>query len=344
MMKHVDYIIVGDGFAAIFFALELLRNGQSFYIFSEGKTGASRISAGMANPVVLKKFTTFPEAFRQLEKLRTKLQYWRQFTGVDVLVDEPVHRIFHDEKEKQTWMKKASREDLQPFLSPVFETVPHVHNPFGCGKVLKSFRVDIPLFFTSVTDYLQLQGSWISKKFDYSRLAPMNSVYGDIHYSNIVFAEGFSVHENPFFRNIPVIPNKGHHIRVLAEGYHRRETLKKKHFLFPYEKGSYYYGGTYDRENTVEKIDEKAVENLERGLAEIISAPFSIQETVFAFRPTVKDRKPILGRHQDFPELFVFNGLGTRGLLNAAAYSDVLFDFCQHNKPLPSEICLDRFH
>jgi hypothetical protein len=32
-----------------------------------------------------------------------KLGDWAAFTTVDTLVDEPVHSIFHDDKEKDTW-------------------------------------------------------------------------------------------------------------------------------------------------------------------------------------------------------------------------------------------------
>ncbi|RZJ51329.1 MAG: FAD-binding oxidoreductase, partial [Chryseobacterium sp.] len=58
-MQNVDYIIVGDGYAALFFAHQLTKNNKSFVIFSEGRKSASQISAGIVNPVVLKKFTTF---------------------------------------------------------------------------------------------------------------------------------------------------------------------------------------------------------------------------------------------------------------------------------------------
>ena len=58
-MKKVDYIVVGDGYAALFFAHQLLKENKSFIIFSEGKKSASQISAGMINPVVLKRFTSF---------------------------------------------------------------------------------------------------------------------------------------------------------------------------------------------------------------------------------------------------------------------------------------------
>jgi len=36
-MKNVDYIIVGDGYAALFFAHQLILNNKSFVVFSEQK-------------------------------------------------------------------------------------------------------------------------------------------------------------------------------------------------------------------------------------------------------------------------------------------------------------------
>ena len=36
-MKKVDYIVIGDGYAALFFAHQLLEEHKSFIIFSEGK-------------------------------------------------------------------------------------------------------------------------------------------------------------------------------------------------------------------------------------------------------------------------------------------------------------------
>ncbi len=34
-MKNVDYIIVGDGYAGLFLAHQLIKNNKSFVIFSE---------------------------------------------------------------------------------------------------------------------------------------------------------------------------------------------------------------------------------------------------------------------------------------------------------------------
>ena len=72
-----------------------------------------------------------------------------------------------------------------------------------------------------------------------------------------------AVKENPFFAEIPVHQNKGHHLEVqLSVPLEDRFTIKKKHFIFPLNNGNYYYGGTYDREQIHHKIDDTAVEKL----------------------------------------------------------------------------------
>ena len=73
IMKNVDYIIVGDGYAGLFFAHQLIRNNRSFVMFSEKQKSASQVSAGIINPVVLKKFTTFWKAQEQIDFLRDAL-------------------------------------------------------------------------------------------------------------------------------------------------------------------------------------------------------------------------------------------------------------------------------
>lgn len=152
------------------------------------------------------------------------------------------------------------------------------------------------------------------------------------------------VKENPFFSDITVNPNKGHHIKVkLSEPIPENITIKKKHFLFPTGNGLYFYGGTYDREQLHHHIDDSAVDQLVKGLSEFYPYDFEVAEVHFGFRPTVKDRRPIIGRHHEFNNLYVFNGLGARGILNGCYFSKELFDFSENNIPLHTEVSLDRF-
>lgn len=344
VMENVDYIIVGDGYAALFFAHQLIRNNKSFVLFSEGKQSASRVSAGIVNPVVLKKFTTFWKAQEQINFLKETLEEIEKYTGHNYLINAPIHRIFHDEKEQQLWLKKSSNDDLINFLDQNFARLKGVKNDFNSGKVKQSARVDVNGFFTGLFAFLENHKCSIKEKFIYSDLNTADQTYKNYRFKNILFCEGMGVKENPFFSDIPVNPNKGHQIKVnLSQPLPENITIKKKHFLFPIQESTYFYGGTYDREQLHYEIDSSAVDQLTKGLKEFYPFDFSIEEVNFGFRPTVKDRRPIIGKHNDHPNMYVFNGLGARGILNGCYFSKSLYDYIEKDIPLHHEVSLERF-
>ena len=120
-------------------------------------------------------------------------------------------------------------------------------------------------------------------------------------------------------------------------------TIKKKHFIFPLNNGNYYYGGTYDREQIHHKIDDTAVEKLTNALAEFYPHDFEVKEVKFGYRPTVKDRRPIIGNHPKFSNLYVFNGLGARGILNGNYFSINLYHHLEKDEEIHPEVDLKRF-
>ncbi|WP_326982415.1 FAD-binding oxidoreductase [Chryseobacterium sp. MYb264] len=343
-MKNVDYIIVGDGYAGLFFAHQLIKENKSFILFSEGKTSASQISAGIINPVVLKKFTTFWLAQDQIHFLKDTLKEIETYTGENYLIEAPIHRIFHDENERNLWLKKSGKEELTHFLDPKFDDLKGVKNEYLSGKVNQSARLNVKGFFGGLFAFLENNNFLIKERFNYTDIRIDESSYRDIHFKNLIFCEGMGVKENPYFSEIPVMANKGHHIKVqISQTIPLNITIKKKHFLFPTENGLYFYGGTYDREQLHHQIDSSAVEQLKKGLSEFYPYPFDIHEVNFGFRPTVKDRRPIIGSHTECKNLFVFNGLGARGILNGCYFAKSLYDFIETGIPLPEEISLSRF-
>ncbi|KIA83038.1 FAD-dependent oxidoreductase [Kaistella solincola] len=342
MQKEVDYIIVGDGYAALFFAHQLMKHQKAFVLFSDSEKSASQISAGIINPVVLKKFTTFWLAAEQIEFLSKTLNEIQNFTGKNYQISENIHRIFHDEKEKELWLSKSETEELAPFLAKDFENLDTILNPFGTGAVKNSARLNVEDFFTDFNSYFKKNGHLKAEKFDYAELHGLT--YKEITAKNIVFCEGMGVSKNPFFKDIPVIPNKGHHLKVKLSVKPKNEyTIKKKHFLFPLNNGLHYYGGTYDPLEREKEIDDFATQQLIDGLSEFYPHSFEVVEINYGFRPTVKDRRPILGSHAEFPNYFIFNGLGARGILNGCFFADELFQHIENGKELMKEVDVKRF-
>jgi glycine/D-amino acid oxidase-like deaminating enzyme len=60
-------------------------------------------------------------------------------------------------------------------------------------------------------------------------------------------------------------------------------------------------------------------------------------------RPTVLDRRPLLGKHPKYQNLAVFNGLGTRGIIYAPALAEILYEHLENATNLDTEMDIDRF-
>ena len=91
-------------------------------------------------------------------------------------------------------------------------------------------------------------------------------------------------------------------------------------------------------------INDESVAELKSGLTEFYKNKFEITDIKVAFRATIADRRPVLGRHQQYQNLFIFNGLGARGVYNGSYFSKTLFDFIENNLKLESEIDVKRFY
>lgn len=98
----------------------------------------------------------------------------------------------------------------------------------------------------------------------------------------------------------------------------------------PVGNGEFRMGATYDWNNLNEIPTTEAREELCGKLEQVFSGDYKITEHVAGIRPTTHDRRPVLGLHPEFPQVGVFNGLGSKGCMLgpyfAKQFSDMLID------------------
>ena len=75
----------------------------------------------------------------------------------------------------------------------------------------------------------------------------------------------------------------------------------------------------------------------------LISCPFEVVDQVAGVRPTVKDRRPLVGQHETHKNIFVLNGLGTRGVMIGPYVAKQLYNFIENKMPLEKDIDITRF-
>jgi glycine/D-amino acid oxidase-like deaminating enzyme len=167
--------------------------------------------------------------------------------------------------------------------------------------------------------------------------------YKGFQAKNIVFAEGFGIQNNPFFKNIPLDGTKGELLIIRARDLKLKEIVKSAVFLIPLGNDLYKVGATYNREDKTNLPTEEAKEELVSELNKLITSSFEIVQHNAGIRPTVRDRRPLLGSHPNYKNMHILNGLGTRGVMLAPAMAADLFNCIENDTPLDATINIKRF-
>ncbi|WP_313383970.1 FAD-binding oxidoreductase [Chishuiella sp.] len=349
-MKKVDYIIVGQGIAGTCMALKLLKEKKSFFVIDNHFHKASAIAAGIYNPVVLKRFSIVWNAAKQIERLREVFTDFEQLLNKKYLYNFPVYRIFNDEQEKKTWLKKATTHpDLIDYLSTDTEQLNNfssIKEPIGSGEVMHTGRVDLTNLLQDFKNYLDENNLFLDEKFDFDllKITGDSTNYKDIEAERIIFSEGYNILNNPYFKTLPIIGVKGEVLKVKTNAVLPEAVVKGKEFLMPLEDGNYFVGATYDRDNVNYDNTTEAKDYLVNGVKQFLNDEVEVIEQKASIRPTVIDRRPIIGEHPTIKQLICLNGMGTRGTMLAPVMVDELYNFLEHNLPIDKEADIARFY
>jgi len=346
-MKKVDYIIVGSGLAGILFAEVLTRQNKSFVVIDDASQQSSVVAGGLYNPVVLKRFTEVWKAKEQLEIALPIYQRLEALLQVKLDYKIPVRRLFNSIEEQNNWFIASDKPNLSEFLSDTIISNKNqcIKAEFGFGEVLNTGRVDTNSLINSYKNELQSKNQLLNESFDYDLLKQKNNhiKYKKIEATQIVFAEGFGLKRNPFFNHLPLNGTKGELLTIHAPDLKIDYVLKSSVFLIPLGDNLYRVGATYEWEDMSNDITLKAKDELIKKLKRFLTCDFEVVDQVAGVRPTVTDIRPIVGRHLEHKNMYVLNGLGTRGVMIAPYVSQKLFDFIENGISLEKEININRF-
>ncbi len=342
-----DYIIVGQGLAGSLFACKCIQHNKAFLLIDPKENNASKVSSGMYNPVILKRFTSVWNALGQIEEVEQAFQNIENILQVNLIESIKIYRIFHSFEEQNTWLKKANREDLASFLNTKIHSIknPFIKNKFDSGEILRGGKVNVNLFLEAFRDHIKKNKQLIEDKLVYSKLKIKDAFieYKTYKAKRIVFCEGYGLKENPFFNNLPLVGNKGETMIIKCSDLDLSSVVKSKVFIMPLEDDYYFVGATYNWNDKDENPTEEGKNELTSKLNTFLKVDYDIVKHQAGLRPTVIDRRPLVGRHSIYHNLYVLNGLGTRGIMLGCSMADELYNFIENKRSLTKEIDINRF-
>ncbi|WP_250434748.1 NAD(P)/FAD-dependent oxidoreductase [Hanstruepera flava] len=344
---NVDYIIVGCGLAGISFAETLRKANRSFVVIDNASQRSSLVAAGMYNPVILKRFS---EVWKAQEQLQIALPFYKE---LEVLLNKKIDyklsvlRRFASIEEQNMWFHATDNPVLEPFLSDLLVQNNNlcIDAPYGFGKVLNAGRIDTDVLLKQYVDYLKKQNLFFEETFSYAELNSDNGIisYKGITAKHIVFCEGFGLKANPYFNDLPLNGTKGELITIQAPDLKIDFSLKASVFLIPEEEDIYSVGATYNWEDKTNTPTHKAREELVTKVKTFLKCNFEVVGQKAGIRPTVKDRRPLVGTHKKYKNIHVLNGLGTRGVMIGPYVAKQLYNNIEEGVSLNPEIDISRF-
>ncbi len=343
----VDYFVIGLGLAGIAFVEELIANDKSFVVFEDESQNSSKVAGGTYNPVILKRFTP---VWNGHEQLQIALPFYNQLEDkFNDRFDEKftTKKVFNSIGDQNNWFAALDKPNLSHYMSPNIskEKINGIIGEFGFGELTGTGRINTEHLILTYRQFLSKTNQLITQSFDYSKLNfdPKQLTYKDLKTNRIVFCEGYGLKKNPFFKHLPLNGTKGETITIHAPKLNINFLLKSTVFVLPLGNDLYKVGATFNWTDKTDRPTEAGKNELLEKLRKVISVPFKVMEQAAGIRPTVKDRRPLVGLHQKHPELAILNGLGTRGVMIAPTVAKNLFNHIEKGIPLDKDIDIKRF-
>lgn len=343
----VDYLIVGLGLAGISFCEELERNEKSFNVVSDDSQTSSVVAGGLYNPVTLKRFTLAWNAMEQLQLALPFYTHLEKKLKVQLDYKVPILRRFATINEQNLWFEASDKPHLSHFITAKIQANnnPNIEAPYGYGEVLHTGRIDTSVLVAHYKQYLIEQHLILRERFNFEALKLQNGLleYQGIRAKKIVFATGFGIKNNPYFSYLPLNGTKGELLTIKAPELKEERVIKSSVFIIPLGHDLYRVGATYKWKDKSNAPTEESKKELLQKLNTFLKCPYEVVGHVAGIRPTVSDRKPLVGRHPDHDNMYLLNGLGSRGVMIAPTASRQLYSYIENNEALDPEMDLSRF-
>lgn len=347
--KSTQICIIGGGLAGTTLAWELHLKSIGFQLIDLSKPKATLKAAGIFNPVVFKRLTKSYMIDECLPVAKEFYQKIEKITNEVFFFEKPLFKTINNIGGQNQWEARIGDSNFADYLKPISsEKFEHLKNYQAWGEVKQAGFVDTKTYLNASQLFFEKEGRFqqIEKLSNYLMgtdgwIVKNNGL--EINTQKIVFCEGAYATENPLWNFLPFRATKGETLTIKTEAQIPDAIFKKDFFLLPIGNKQYKVGATYQWDNLDwEPSDEGKLTLIEK-LEEILDCPYQIIEHTAGIRPNTNDRKPFLGEHPINKQMFVFNGLGSKGVVLAPYFAKKVCNQVLNNVDPNKEFSILRF-
>jgi glycine/D-amino acid oxidase-like deaminating enzyme len=347
-----DYLLIGHGLAGATLARELRGRGHRVLVYDEPRPDtASRVAAGLMNPVAGKRFAL---TWRALDTLPYAVSYYRdlgQALGADFLVETPILKVFGSEQEQQQMVARAAAEPWAGFVAAI-DTAPieqaGLLAPHGGAWLRGGGYVRVAELLAALAQQGRAEGWLREETFQWEALVSgaEGATYapGQLMARHVVCCQGAAALACPYFAWLPLTPNQGEVLNVEVPGLTAAQALNRGAYVVPDGPGRFRVGATYRWPPFEPAESVEGETELTARLTGLTPLPYRVLGLRRGVRPAVRDRRPLLGRHPTLPWLSICGGFGSKGVSLAPRLAALLADYLGGQGELWPEVDVARYN
>jgi len=347
--SSADFLIIGQGLAGTLLAHFLEKAGKQVLLIDNHHQGAaSKVAAGIINPITGRRFVKSWRIAEFFEFARTTYQEIEQLLEIKCWKEQHILRGLFNPREENNWLTRSILPEIEPYVvePPRAEGLADkVLQPLSWMELKGGAQINLPLVIQEYRSYWKAKGQLLEEAFDYEELIidKERIRYKDLEAKQLIFCEGHQGRFNPWFGELGFEVSKGEVLQLEIPQLQFERLLKHRLILAPLGKDQYWLGSKYEWNAPHDHPTAEGKTELLEAIKKILQVPYTITAHRAAIRPTTKDRRPLLGLHPKYPNLAIFNGLGTKGASLGPFWAQEMTDFLVNNKPLEKQVNIVRY-
>jgi glycine/D-amino acid oxidase-like deaminating enzyme len=279
-------------------------------------------SSGLINPVTGRKYV---KSWMIDELIESALDFYSW--SEEVLGKKYFHRVeiirsLHNQEALKAWKKRLGDPEYSAYISEKRnELLDRKERPYGI--VTGAFRLDAPAWLLDCRMHLRQLGVYEELAEPYVGNEQGNQI--------VIWATG-SI-DNSISEGL--IPNKGEALVVRISDWEFTSIVKEDVFFIPLrEEHHYWVGSYYDRWPSDHSPSAEGKKQLMEAIEFVYKGSFVIKKHLSGTRPTVDDRRPLVGPWPGRNKHYIFNGMGTKGTSLAPFWARHLMSHIVSGTPL----------
>lgn len=346
--QRLDAIIVGGGLAGIHLALAMDWRGlRALVVDRPDPISASRIAAGIINPITGRRFALTWMYENLLPVFTEVYQYWETRWNTRFFYPKNIYRSVPQNKLVNDLDAKLTDPKYSPYCRQMtgdeLENIERQIQFEGPGYVMHGFQLDTCRFIDHAFRYLRSRGMYVEGHIEgkEDHLGANNFEYGPYKSERLVWATGAAIVKNPLFSWIRMNPNKGEILIVEVQDLPGADIIKQSAFYVPLENKRWI--GTFDTWDTDDEHPTPEGKEYLLSRIQAFKKPVTVVDHLAAIRPAVYDRRPVIGSHPQNMRISLFNGFGSKGTSLIPYFAQMLVDHMMEGRPILKEVDVMRY-